>query len=116
MSLARVNINGPQRMDYERFSLIDSAFSAPFVRIKSIARGATAEELGYLASGRNDGVVAINQQPYDIAAGVVIAQRAGAAVLDFNGFEWNVNTKDIIAASPVIAEKMLKRLRESVVF
>ena len=59
--------------------------------------GSAALDLAYVAAGRFDGFWERELQPWDIAAGVVIAREAGALVADLDG------GVDILARGEVIA-------------
>ncbi|MBN2512150.1 MAG: inositol monophosphatase [Sedimentisphaerales bacterium] len=55
-------------------------------QIRDIRRcGSAAMDLCYVACGRFDGFWEFNLNPYDISAGVLIAERAGARVSDMRG-------------------------------
>ncbi|MCF0096771.1 inositol monophosphatase family protein [Micromonospora sp. MH99] len=47
--------------------------------------GSAAIDLAWLAQGRIDAFIMLNNKPWDTAAGVVIAQEAGAQVVDLDG-------------------------------
>ncbi|HOK94760.1 MAG TPA: inositol monophosphatase family protein [Anaerohalosphaeraceae bacterium] len=63
--------------------------------------GSAALDLCYVACGRLDGSWEINLNLYDIAAGMLIAQEAGAIVSDFSGGSDKIPFQ-IAAASPAI--------------
>jgi len=37
----------------------------------------------------------------------LIAREAGAKVIDFNGYKWNLKSRDIIACQPKLKNKLL---------
>jgi len=47
--------------------------------------GSGALDLAYLAAGRIDAVVGFNQSRWDCAAGLILAETAGATITDFTG-------------------------------
>ena len=58
----------------------------------------------------SDGFWEFGLKPWDIAAGSLIAQEAGAIVTDVFGEENWLNSGDIVAASPKILNQMLQTL------
>jgi myo-inositol-1(or 4)-monophosphatase len=61
-------------------------FNALAPIIRGVRRhGSAAIDLCYVACGRYDGFWELNLKPYDIAAGMLIAQEAGGIVTDFSG-------------------------------
>jgi myo-inositol-1(or 4)-monophosphatase len=73
--------------------------------------GAAALDLAYVAAGRYDGFWERGLQPWDMAAGIVIAKEAGAIV---EGIETETNpleTKDILVSAEPQFEKFSKFFR-----
>ena len=71
--------------------------------------GSAALDLAWLAAGRFDGYWERRLQPWDIAAGVVIAREAGCTVQDPDTGEDNVlSTGNLICASPTLFPKLHK--------
>jgi myo-inositol-1(or 4)-monophosphatase len=64
--------------------------------------GSAALDLVWLAAGHIDGVVILSNQPWDIAAGVIIAREAGAHVCDLDGTPHTVTSSATIAANPTL--------------
>ncbi len=64
--------------------------------------GSAALDLCFLACGRYDGFFEKGIKPWDIAAGALIAQEAGALVTDFSGEGEYLSKNEIIAAAPGI--------------
>lgn len=73
--------------------------------------GSAALELAYVGIGRIDGFLMVNMNPYDVAAGAVIAKEAGAKVTDLKGKSFTLKSKDIFAANKSIHEQILKILK-----
>jgi myo-inositol-1(or 4)-monophosphatase len=71
--------------------------------------GALAPDLCAVACGRSDGAWSLRPEPWDIAAGMLIAAEAGAAVTDLDGAEASVTGNGLLAAAPGIQPK-LRRL------
>lgn len=62
--------------------------------------GAAALDLAYVASGRVDGFWELYLQPWDMAAGALIAQEAGALVTAADGEAGYLDKHTIVAANP----------------
>lgn len=61
-------------------------FSRFATRTQSVRRlGSAALDFCYVAAGRVDGYWEVHLKPWDLAAGILIAQEAGAVVTDLNG-------------------------------
>ena len=73
--------------------------------------GAAALEFCYLAAGRIDAVEITDTNPWDVAAGSLIAKEAGATVTDLNGGQWDTTKKDILAANSKLHAQLLKVLK-----
>lgn len=69
--------------------------------------GSAAADLAYVASGRCEGFFEFFLNPWDVAAGSLIVQRAGGTVTDFKGGDNYVYGKELIAGTFVHPE-MLK--------
>lgn len=71
--------------------------------------GAAALDLAYVASGRLDAFWELNLKPWDLAAGIVLCQEAGAAVYGLK--DSNVmKTGDIAVAHPRLLEELRRVL------
>lgn len=70
--------------------------------------GSAATDISLLARGGVDIYHHVHLMPWDVAASALIAAKAGAIVTDTKGDKWNVFTPDILAANPILHEKMLK--------
>jgi myo-inositol-1(or 4)-monophosphatase len=90
---------------YARFAL----------RTQGVRRlGSAALDLCYVACGRFDGFWELQLEPWDVAAGTLIAQEAGATVTSVLG-EPNllVPPYSILAANPTIHPQMLQVIRDA---
>ena len=75
--------------------------------------GAAALDLCYVAAGRFEGFWEKTLAPWDVAAGGLIAKEAGAKVTKLNGADDYVTAPiSILAAPPILYEKMLNILNE----
>lgn len=75
--------------------------------------GSVATDLSWLAEGRLDASVTLANNPWDIAAGVVIAREAGADVLDLDGSEHNLGSRATVAAAPGISAELIALLHKA---
>jgi myo-inositol-1(or 4)-monophosphatase len=73
--------------------------------------GSAALDLCYVACGRFEGFWEQNLAPWDTAAGVVIAQEAGATISDFSNEPYSIEKKEILATNGHIHEKLATLLR-----
>jgi myo-inositol-1(or 4)-monophosphatase len=80
------------------------------VRTQGVRRlGSAALDLAYVAAGRFDGFWELKLAPWDVAAGGLIAEEAGAKVTTVSGEEPYLTEKpSILAANPVLHEAMRK--------
>ncbi len=84
-------------------------FGAFLRRARAVRRfGSAALDLAYVAAGRFDGFWEQRLKPWDVAAGILLAQEAGALVTDMAGGERMLETGDIVAAPPSLHAPMLE--------
>jgi myo-inositol-1(or 4)-monophosphatase len=75
--------------------------------------GAAALDLCYLGAGRIDGFWEEQLKPWDVVAGALVAEEAGAVVTRFDGTEMGERADEIVAASPELHAVMLEVLARS---
>jgi myo-inositol-1(or 4)-monophosphatase len=68
--------------------------------------GSAALDLCYVACGRFDGFWEQNLAPWDTAAGMVLAQEAGATISDFSNGPYSIEKKEILATNGLIHQEM----------
>ncbi len=73
--------------------------------------GSAALDLCYVASGIWDVFWERNLQPWDMAAGALIAREAGATVTNFEGASWTSADRHIVAGAPAIHADFMGRAR-----
>jgi len=74
--------------------------------------GSAALDLSYVASGRLDGFWELRLNPWDVAAGGLIARQAGAIVTNLRGSDDFISPpQSILAANPTIHALMMKELQ-----
>lgn len=89
-----------------------------FVRFGKLTQGvrrlgSAAIDLSYVAAGRFDGFWELSLKPWDVAAGGLICEEAGARVTNIMGMEnYLAAPLSILAASPGIHALMLEELRK----
>jgi len=78
------------------------------VRSRGVRRlGSAALDLAYLAAGRFDGYWEMRLAPWDVAAGGLIAEEAGARVTAMDGeSDYLTESPSLIAANPALHAKM----------
>ena len=91
--------------EFQRFSM----------RTQGVRRlGSAALDLCYVAAGRLDGFWEIRLNAWDVAAGALIAQEAGARVTNVRGGDDFISKpQSVLAANPALHAKMLAILQES---
>jgi myo-inositol-1(or 4)-monophosphatase len=76
--------------------------------------GSAALDLCYVAAGRLDGFWEIRLNAWDVAAGALIAQEAGATITNLRGTQdFITKPQSVLAANPELHAKMLEILKES---
>ena len=79
--------------------------------VRDIRRlGSAALDLCYVARGAMDGYYEITLNPWDVAAGLIIAQEAGALVTSVDGSPVHFDNTTVIAANPVIHTQIMHQL------
>src|ERR1700680_4237271 len=69
--------------------------------------GSAALDLCYVASGRLDGFLEFNLNPWDTAAGVRMVQEAGGRVSDFKGGPFQLDSRETLASNGLVHEQLL---------
>lgn len=95
--------------DVERRRLHGLRVAALVGSVRDIRRvGAAAPDLCYVAAGRLDAYFEENLQPWDVAAGRLVAEEAGALVTSFDGGP--ATPAQILAASPGVHSALVTLL------
>lgn len=76
--------------------------------------GSAAIDLCWVAAGRFDAFWEYNLQPWDIAAGMLIAQEAGAICTTFDGQQLTIHSKELLVANPYIHAAMLHEINTAI--
>lgn len=76
--------------------------------------GSAALDLAYVAAGRFDGFWELALKPWDVAAGSLICEEAGARVTDvFGNADFISTPQSILATTPGIHARMLEELKQN---
>jgi myo-inositol-1(or 4)-monophosphatase len=70
--------------------------------------GSAALDLCSVAAGRLDAFWEFNLNSWDTAAGVLIAQEAGARVTAFDGSPFQINSRETLASNGLVHEQLLR--------
>lgn len=102
---------------YDRFTNPDNNlenFKRFALQVRGVRRlGSAALDLCSVAAGRIDGYWEIRLEPWDIAAGVLIAEEAGAVVTQRDGSGGLlIPPCSVVAANPQLHRRMLEVLKE----
>ena len=68
--------------------------------------GTAAIDLAWLAHGRTDAVMLLSNNPWDVAAGIVIAQEAGAALTDLDHSPYTLDSRAVIGSGPNLTHEL----------
>ncbi len=87
-------------------------FGEFMARAQAVRRpGSASLDLAWIAGGRLDGHWEFGLGSWDMAAGIVIAEEAGARVTDLGGRRIDLSAGEIVAANPRIHGQMLAVIR-----
>jgi myo-inositol-1(or 4)-monophosphatase len=87
-------------------------FSEFLMKAQAIRRmGAASLDLCWTAAGAFDGFWEMRLGPWDMAAGIVILEEAGAKVTNFQGGPVDIRQGDFLGANPRLHRRMLDVLR-----
>jgi len=75
--------------------------------------GCSALDLAYIAAGRLDGFWGNGLKPWDVAAGIVIAEEAGALLSDFYGSPKYHGSENIVCCSPKCFKPILQAVESN---
>ncbi|QFY05900.1 inositol monophosphatase [Nonomuraea phyllanthi] len=93
-----------------RFALTEE-LAARVQRIRMF--GSAAVDLAWVAHGRIDAAIMLSNNPWDTAAGVIIAREAGATVIDLDGSPHSMTAQATIAASPKLVADLVELIAET---
>lgn len=100
----------PYQLRHRRRNL--KYFTEFLFRARAIRRvGAASVDLGWTACGVFDGFWEMRLGPWDMAAGILMLEEAGARLTDFQGGAVSVTRGEVLAANPRLHGRMLAVLR-----
>ena len=95
----------------KKWDLSFDIFKTVYSKTRGVRRlGAAALDLCFVAMGRFEGFYEFNLKPWDICAGSIIAQEAGAKVTDWNNEKLPFSGKRILATNGGIHNEMVNIL------
>jgi myo-inositol-1(or 4)-monophosphatase len=74
--------------------------------------GSAALDLCNVAAGRFDGFWEFNLNPWDTAAGVLIAEEAGGKVTRFDGSQFVIDSRETVASNGLIHDALLREFED----
>jgi myo-inositol-1(or 4)-monophosphatase len=74
--------------------------------------GAAALDLCYVACGIYDGFYEKTLSPWDVAAGSLLIKEAGGSLSTFDGDEFSVYSKSIVASNGLLHDAMMKLIKK----
>jgi myo-inositol-1(or 4)-monophosphatase len=99
-------------LEYRKVNL--RYFSEFLMKAQAIRRmGAASLDLCWTAAGAFDGFWEMRLGPWDMAAGIVILEEAGAKITDFSGGPVDIRRGDFLGANPALHRQMLDVLRNT---
>lgn len=98
----------PERLP-EQYALVGAVLEK-FGDIRRL--GAAALDLCFVACNRQDGYFELGIKPWDIAAGILIAQEAGAIVTDFQGNSCAYDSERIVCANNYLHRTLLTQIQK----
>lgn len=102
-------VTGFSVSQFDKLNLHISVMKKIITRSLGVRRlGAAAVDLCYVACGKFDAFFEWYLNPWDVAAGAIIAREAGAIVSDFSGKDTYLYNKEILASQPFIFDEMLQ--------
>jgi myo-inositol-1(or 4)-monophosphatase len=91
---------------------ITQRLAATVLRIRML--GSAAIDLAWLASGKTDINVTLSNRPWDVGAGVIIAQEAGAVVLDLDGSPYSLKSTATLTSIPGLRHTLLELIQSAI--
>jgi myo-inositol-1(or 4)-monophosphatase len=98
------------RLEWRKVNL--KYFAEFLMTAQAIRRvGAASLDLCWTACGAFDGFWEMRLGPWDMAAGIVILEEAGARISDFKGGPVDVRQGDFLGANPILHRRLLDVIR-----
>lgn len=74
--------------------------------------GSAELELSFVARGSTECIMIPGANLWDVAAGVLLIKEAGGKVTDFQGKEWNLKSKDMLASNGYLHHQLIKTIKK----
>ena len=99
---------------YDKASRLDNNL-AEFARLALLVQGirrsgVAALDLCYVAAGRQEAHWEYGLKPWDMAAGVLVAQEAGARLSGPGGRPWDLRQGQLVVSNGLVHEELIERL------
>jgi myo-inositol-1(or 4)-monophosphatase len=75
--------------------------------------GSAAVDLAWVAEGKIDASIMLSNNPWDTAAGVLLAREAGARVVDADCSEHRIDSRATLASAPGVVEDVLAIVQQA---
>jgi myo-inositol-1(or 4)-monophosphatase len=85
---------------------ITRCLASTVLRVRML--GSAAIDLAWLASGKTDINVTLSNRPWDVGAGVIIAQEAGAIVMDLDGSPYSLKSRATLTTIPALRDVLFE--------
>ena len=72
--------------------------------------GSAALDLAYVAAGRYDGYFEADLNPWDVAAGLLMCEEAGASVTNYSGKPIRHSGQEVLVCAPLLKDALLEVL------
>ncbi|WP_460362222.1 inositol monophosphatase family protein [Actinocorallia lasiicapitis] len=103
---------GPDAAERNRLRFaVTEALASHAQRVRML--GSIAVDLAWLAEGKIDASITLSNNPWDTAAGSIIAREAGATITDHDGTPHTTASATTIATTPALSEALLNLLKEA---
>lgn len=102
---------GGTKKDPSELKKITTAFEMKAQSLKQF--GAAMLELAYVAAGRVESIMIMGAKTWDLAVGVLMVREAGGRVTDFDGKEWDLSSKNMLATNGKIHSEVIKIINNS---
>ena len=103
---AMVIFGAGKRNNIERTAKLMSGVRKGVFELRGL--GAAVVQHAYVAMGKADIYIDMENKPWDNAAGFLIVEEAGGKVTDFSGKPWDVNTMPFVVSNGRVHEEILR--------
>jgi len=75
--------------------------------------GTAAIDLAWVADGKLDASLTLQNKPWDMAAGALLVQESGGRVVDRDGTDYSSSSAATIATTPALSAELLTLLAQA---